>query len=276
MNRSGGMVKILYTTVPGRIILKIIQKSHADRLIVRFLKSKWSVPYLDWYIKHYRVNISDTEEPYRSFRDFFARKYDRIGADITPEHLISPCDGWLSAYPVTKESVFCIKGSHYQVSDFLQDEALAKNYEGGTCLVFRLSPTDCHHYLYIDDGYQGRNHYIPGKLHSVQPIACSIYPVYTQNRRNWCLMATEHFGPVVQTEIGALIVGGIVNYRENTRFCKGTEKGRFELAGSTIVLLFEPCRIRLLPELEREISRDEEIRVRMGQQIGNGKQAYSA
>ena len=45
-------------------------------------------------------------------------------------------------------------------------------------------------------------------------------------------MATENFGPVVQTEIGALIVGGIVNYRENARFCKGMEKGHFELAGA--------------------------------------------
>ena len=275
MSKNNDMVKILYTTAPGRIFLKIIQKSHADRLIVRFLKSKWSVLYLDWYIKHYRILGSDTGKSYRSFRDFFARKCDSMCIDITPEHLISPCDGWLSAYPVTKESVFCIKESNYRVEDFLEDEVLAKNYEGGTCLVFRLSPADYHHYVYIDDGYQGKNHFIQGVLHSVQPIACSTYPVYIQNRRNWCLMATEHFGPVVQAEIGALIVGGIVNYQENTRFCKGMEKGRFELAGSTIVLLFEPGRIRLLPELDREITGGREIRVKMGQHIAKGKQANS-
>ena len=269
MNENNGMVKLLYTTVPGRIFLKAIQKFHMDRFIVRFLKSRWSLPFLKWYRKHYGIPVSGGEESYRSFRDFFARKKIPAGVDITPEHLISPCDGWLSVCPVIQESIFYIKGTYYQVGDFLKDKSLADNYKGGTCLIFRLCPSDYHHYIYIDDGYQGRNHFIPGKLHSVQPIACSTYPIYTQNRRSWCLLTTENFGPVVQTEIGALIVGGIVNYRENTRVYKGMEKGRFELAGSTIVLLFEPGRIRLLPELEGTASEGREVRVEMGQKIAD-------
>ena len=82
-------------------------------------------------------------------------------------------------------------------------------------------------------------------------------------------MSTEHFGPVVQTEIGALIVGGIANERENTFFSRGAEKGRFELAGSTIVLLFEKGRIRLLPELEEQMKNGQEARVIQGMWIAN-------
>lgn len=267
MNGSSGMVKVLYTTVPGRILLKTIQRLHLDRLIVCFLKSRLSVPYLKWYMKHNGI-MPGEGEAYRSFRAFFARKKKLSGIDVTPEHLISPCDGWLSVYPVTQSSIFYIKGSYYRVEDFLNDDALAKNYEGGTCLVFRLCPSDYHRYIYIDNGYQGGNHFIPGMLHSVQPIACSTYPVYTQNRRSWCLLTTENFGPVVQAEIGALIVGGIINYRENAHVHKGMEKGRFELAGSTIVLLFEPGRIRLLPGLKEKLSGDREVRVEIGQWIG--------
>ncbi len=267
MNGNSGMVKVLYTTVPGRILLQIIQRVHLDRLIVCFLKSRWSVPYLKWYMKHNGIMPGEGES-YRSFRAFFARKKKLAGIDAAPEHLISPCDGWLSAYPVTQSSIFYIKGTYYRVEDFLKDDALAKNYEGGTCLVFRLCPSDYHRYIYIDNGYQGGNHFIPGMLHSVQPIACSTYPVYTQNRRSWCLLTTENFGPVVQAEIGALIVGGIVNYRENAHVHKGMEKGRFELAGSTIVLLFEPGRIRLLPGLKEKLSGDREVRVGIGQWIG--------
>ena len=268
MNGNDGMVKVLYTTVLGRMILKSIHLFRLDRLIVCFLKSRWSVPYLKWYMKRYGIMPGD-EEPYRSFHAFFAREKKQADIDVTPEHLISPCDGWLSVYRVTQSSVFYIKGTYYRVEDFLKDNTLAKNYEGGTCLVFRLCPYDYHHYIYIDNGYQGRNHFIPGTLHSVQPIACSTYPVYTQNRRSWCLLTTENFGPVVQAEIGALIVGGIVNHRENARVCKGMEKGRFELAGSTIVLLFEPGRIRLLSGLKEKLSEDREVRVEMGQWIGN-------
>lgn len=267
MNGNDGMVKVLYTTVLGRMILKSIHLFRLDRLIVCFLKSRWSVPYLKWYMKHNGIMPGEGES-YRSFRAFFARKKKLAGIDAAPEHLISPCDGWLSAYPVTQSSIFYIKGTYYRVEDFLKDNTLAKNYEGGTCLVFRLCPYDYHHYIYIDNGYQGRNHFIPGTLHSVQPIACSTYPVYTQNRRSWCLLTTENFGPVVQAEIGALIVGRIVNHRENARVCKGMEKGRFDLAGSTIVLLFEPGRIRLLPGLKEKLSGDREVRVEIGQWIG--------
>ena len=48
----------------------------------------------------------------------------------------------------------------------------------------------------------------------------------------------------MQCEIGALVVGGIFNEKENSRFSKGMEKGHFELAGSTIILLFEKEQIQ--------------------------------
>ena len=80
-------------------------------------------------------------------------------------------------------------------------------------------------------------------------------------------MTTEHFGPVVQCEIGALVIGGIFNEKENTRFSKGSEKGHFELAGSTIVLLFEPGQINLKPEILEQIAQEKEYRVEQGQWI---------
>ena len=103
----------------------------------------------------------------------------------------------------------------------------------------------------------------------MQPIACEKYPVYTLNRRSWTLLATEHFGPVVQTEIGALIVGGIFNEHQNTRFVKGMEKGHFELAGSTIVLLFQKDRIRLISGLKKRLEGGVETRVLQGMWIGD-------
>ena len=45
------------------------------------------------------------------------------------------------------------------------------------------------------------------------------------------------------------------------------EKGRFELAGSTIVLLFEKNRVRLAPNIRADLK---EIRVSQGMWIGIG------
>ena len=271
MNKENdSSVRFLYGTVCGRSLLKLIQKSHADRLMVRYLRSDWSRPCIRRYVRQNAIPISQEElQQYRSFRDFFVREREDREVDFTPDHLISPCDGWLTAYPIAESSCFAIKHSRYQLKDFLQDEELAERYRGGTCLVFRLCASDYHHYSYIDDGYQGENHYIEGRLHSVQPIACKTYPVFVLNRRSWCLLATENFGPVVQTEIGALIVGGIANREGGSRFCRGQEKGHFELAGSTIVLLFEQGRICLLPELAAKLGEGKEVRVEQGMWIAN-------
>ena len=63
--------------------------------------------------------------------------------------------------PIREDSSFAIKGSHYSLHDLLQDADLAARYTGGDCLVLRLCPSDYHHYCYIDDGFQGENHFIP-------------------------------------------------------------------------------------------------------------------
>lgn len=271
MSKNSFAVRFLYGTVPGRMLLKLIMKTHADRLAVRFLCSPLSRPLVGWYVKRNNVPLSMRQKgTFGSFREFFVRERESVSIDLEPNHLISPCDGWLSAFPIWEDSYFVIKDSCYQLTDLLRDEELARKFHGGDCLIFRLCPSDYHHYCYIDDGCQGDNHYIPGLLHSVQPIACEQFPVYTLNRRCWTLMTTEHFGPVVQTEVGALVVGGIFNYWEDTRIFKGMEKGRFELAGSTIVLLFQKGRVSLHSHIMNELAGGGEYRVTQGMWIGIG------
>jgi phosphatidylserine decarboxylase len=262
-------VRFLYRTPVGRAILKGILTFHGDRLAVWFLRSKLSRPMVGWYIRRHRVPMEDfSGQNFPSFQAFFARKKASISVDMEPTHLISPCDGWLSAFPIRADSSFSIKGSRYRLEDLLQDPELGKRFHGGDCLIFRLCPSDYHHYCYIDDGEQGRHHSIEGQLHSVRPIACETYPVYTLNRRTWSLLTTDHFGPVVQTEVGALLVGGIRNEQDGGPVFRGMEKGRFELAGSTIVLLFQKDRIRLLPHIWAALTNGREVRVVQGMQIG--------
>ena len=264
---NDGSVRFLYGTALGRGLLKVVQTLHFDRLAVWFLRSRLSRPYMVRFAEKHHIPISKEElQAFPTYRDFFLRERTPRNMDAAPDHLISPCDGWLSAYEIRPDSAFAIKNSLYRVKDLLGDEELARNYRGGTCLVFRLCASDYHHYCYIDDGRQGPNHFIEGQLHSVQPIACEHFPIFTLNRRSWCLLDTEHFGPVVQTEIGALVVGGIVNRPEGP-MVRGREKGHFDLCGSTIVLLMEPGRIELLPELAALMNTEQETRVEQGQWV---------
>lgn len=57
---------------------------------------------------------------------------------------------------------------------------------------------------------------------------------------------------------------------ENTRIFKGMEKGRFELAGSTIVLLFQKGRVSLHSHIMNELAGSGEYRVTQGMWIGIG------
>lgn len=273
MSGNDSVMRFLYGTVPGRAALGLIQKTRAERVAVRFLHSPLSRPLIARFARAHHIPEDQWRgRKFRSCREFFIRRLDR-DADMTPDHLISPCDGWLSVFPIEETSSFSIKRSRYRVADLLGDAQLAERFRGGMCMIFRLCASDYHRYCFIDDAVLGENHFIPGVLHSVQPIACERYPVYTLNRRSWCRMDTEHFGTVVQTEIGALVVGGIVNHHANCAVHRGEEKGYFDLAGSTITLFFEPGRVTLRPEFARALRDCDEVRVERGQWIGNGGRA---
>ena len=264
---NDGSVRFLYETALGRGLLKMVQTLHLDRVAVWYLRSGLSKPYIVKFARKNGIPLSkEALEQFPTYRDFFLRERTPLPMDVAPDHLISPCDGYLSVFPVNAQSSFALKGSQYRLQDLLGDEGLAKRYEGGLSLVFRLCASDYHHYCYIDDGVQGPNHYIEGQLHSVQPIVLEHYPVFTLNRRSWCLLQTEHFGPVIQTEIGALVVGGIVNAPEGP-MRRGEEKGYFDLCGSTIVLLLERDRVRLIPSLADVLDTEQERRVIQGQWV---------
>lgn len=269
MSENSRAVQALYNTAAGRAALKLLQVCGFSRLAAAFLRSPLSRPLVRRYINRHRIPMEEFEGVhFQSFQNFFARKKESIRFDAAPDHLISPCDGWLSVYPIEEDSSFAIKGSLYRVCDLLRDADWERRFSGGLCLIIRLCPSDYHRYCYLDDGFVGENHFIEGELHSVQPIACETYPVYALNRRVWTLLHTDHFGPVVQTEIGALLVGGICCEHENVRVRKGTEMGHFELAGSTIALLFERDRVALSPHIEKAASHEQEFRVKQGMWIG--------
>ena len=210
-------------------------------------------------------------QTYGSFADFFSRKRDDVNYVPDPNVLISPCDGLLSVYTITGNLEIPMKGSIYTLSDLVPDKETAELFKDGLCLVFRLEESDYHHFCYFDDSLPIVTNYVPGQLHSVQPIAQRYVPVFHLNRRWWSIAETKHFGTAVQIEIGAMLVGG-VSFSEKDNWCsRGDEMGCFELAGSTIILILNSdIRNRLFFEetLISAIDEGQEVRVCMGAAIG--------
>ena len=265
---SNRAMNFFYGTAAGRVMMQAMLRSGTPKLMAAYMRSPLSRRMVRRYIRRYDIPMEDYPgQKYRNFASFFIREKPCPIEDSDPCHLISPCDGLLSAFPIAESGSFAIKGSHYRLRDLVDDEALAEQYRGGLCLIFRLRPSDYHRYAFAADGYIGESHYIEGQLHSVQPIACEKYPVYRLNRRCWHLLETEEFGPLIQIEVGAMAVGGIVNETENARILRGQEMGHFELCGSTIVLLIQKDRVQLRSGLTEALQEKSEITVQRGMWI---------
>lgn len=264
------MLKALYNTRTGSYVLKVITRPGFSRKCAGLLDSRYSKLYIKRFIKRNDIDMSEyIPERYRSFNEFFIRKIrpDARPIDMDARALIAPCDSTLSVYNITGENVFAVKGAKYTVRTLLQNNELAEKYRGGMCLIFRLMPHHYHRYIYPDNGIKSENVFIQGKLHTVREVAHK-YSVYVTNSREYTILDTENFGQVVFMEVGALMVGRIVNHHQAGSFNRGDEKGYFEYGGSTIIMLMQKGTARIDDEIMRTIDTGHEIPVQVGQRIG--------
>lgn len=184
-------------------------------------------------------------------------------------HLIAPCDGLLSVWKIKREYRFSRKAEPLYNFLSVAQQKLAQRYHGGYCLVYRLCVNHYHRYCYVDSGQKSRNFFIPGRLHTVRPVALREVPVFTENSREYTLIRTEKFGTVVQMEVGAMLVGRIVNHEEKGSTIRGKEKGYFQYGGSTIIVLIEPEQVQIREDILQSSALTKEVPVKMGEVIGH-------
>lgn len=270
-----GMLSFLYHTAPGRILLKGFTSPGVSKLCGRFLDSDLSHFLINPFIQKNKIDISAYQvDKVRSFNDFFSRKIKPGLRPINqdPRHMIAPCDGLLSVWKIGDRTVFPVKQSRYSVGSLLRDEKLAEHYLNGYCFVFRLCVDHYHRYCYVDSGKKSRNRVIPGILHTVRPVALETYPVFTENSREYTLIRTPFLGTVVQMEVGAMLVGRIVNYDQEAVVKRGEEKGMFQYGGSTIIVLTGENRVDVREDLLENSRNGIETAVKMGEMIGHARE----
>ena len=263
----------LYKTLLGRCLLKLLACRAVSKLCGAFLDSRASSCLIKGFVKKNNIDLTDFElEGIKTFNQFFRRriKEGKRPFDMNPDHLCSPCDGLLSVHPVNDEgTVIPVKQSAYTIASLLNDKELAGRYSGGYCLVFRLCVDNYHRYAYAVSGTKGPNIFIPGILHTVRPIALETFPVFAQNCREYTAIESSEFGKVVQMEVGAMLVGRIVNLEQEGKAERGMEKGYFEYGGSTVILLIEKNKLKISPKILDNSQNSIETPVRMGECIGH-------
>lgn len=264
-------LEYMYERAPFRLMLKLLSAPWVSDLCGKFMDSWMSTFMIDPFVKKNNIKMSDYErKQYRSYNEFFTRKVKPKARPINkePQTLIAPCDGKVSAYPITLDAKFKIKDSTYTVESMLRNKELAKDYIGGTCVILRLTVDNYHRFCYVDDAVKERNNFIPGRLYTVNPIILDHVNIYKENSRSYCVLDTANFGKVIQMEVGALMVGKIHNYHRQAIVRRGQEKGRFEFGGSTVVLLLQRDMAAIDNDILINTKEGYETIVQMGEQIG--------
>lgn len=287
-NRAGTLIvketgqdkflRFLYGRRAGRLLLRLLITRPVTRICACAFRTRFSAFFIKGFVKKNSIDMSQYEErKYASYNDFFTRRI-REGqrpADHSPDVLISPCDGKATAFKIDEATRFTVKNTVYTVSSLLKNKELAAQFHGGICVIIRLTVDDYHRYCYIDEGVKGENIYIPGVFHTVNPAAAEHTPIYQENCREYTVIDTIHFGRMIHLEVGALLVGKIVNYHGAAyQTHRGEEKGRFEFGGSTVILLFQKNKVEISPDILMNTGDDCETIVKMGEKIGRRPEPY--
>ena len=266
---GGNLLNILYNHPLGRLLIKVVIHPIFSRINGWYNSTFFSKKKIQPFIQDYDICMDDFEPTeYRSFNDFFTRriKEGKRQIDFTPENLVSVADSKLMLYPIEQNNLIQIKGVEYTLSELVGNKINLDSFEGGHCMVFRLTMDDYHRYMYMDNGKLLKQYKIKGRLHTVSSIS-KAHKIYRENTRVVNLLETQNFGEVICIEVGALLVGKIINHPV-TDFERGMEKGYFELGGSTIIVLFKKDCVELDKDIVKECLKDIEVKVQMGEKIG--------
>ena len=269
-------VRLLYECRLGRLAARtIFARPWFSRLCGRLQDSPRSARRIASTAAALRIDLGEAAgTDFTSFNDFFTRALKPGARPIPgdPGVAISPCDTRLLAVPAAAPATrFMVKAAPLDLAALLADDALCARYTGGALCIYRLCPADYHRFHFPEACVPEPAATIAGRLHSVNPIALATgLRVLDANLRHRTLLAAgERAGTLCMLEIGAMCVGSIVQtYAPGAPAARGAEKGMFRFGGSTVIVLYEPGRVRLDAAIAERSAAGIETLVRVGAPIG--------
>lgn len=267
---------LFYGTPWGRAITGWLLCRHPlSKLYGRLQQHPLSRTKIENFVTQYGIDLSEVRVPpngFSSFNDFFIRQLKPRARpiDSNPAAMTSPADARLSVFPIARDRRLTVKGASISLPQLLGGAGQDDAFLGGTCLIYRLAPCDYHRFGHVDDGTQKPIHIIEGPLHSVNPLALRHKPdVHCTNYRHWCEIETPRWGTIIQVEVGAMMVGSVVQFQPDGGPCRrGQEKGYFQFGGSTVIVLVASNRVLVDDDILENSHKGIEVLVRYGEQVG--------
>ena len=247
--------------------------------VPRFLRA----PVFRAFARSFGIRIDEAEralEDYTSLDAFFVRRL-RPGARAWPRDpamIASPVDGRIGEFGhIEKGAALQAKGQPYSLAQLL-DSPVGQRFEGGDFITLYLSPSHYHRVHSPVSGTIPWTRWIPGALLPVNLAAIELVSdLFPRNERVVCWI-DDASSAVALVAVGAYNVGRITaafdadsatnrrgatartrSYDPAVRVECGAELLTFHL-GSTVILLFEPGRVRWTAS----VARGSEVRLGQG------------
>ena len=244
--------------------------------------------HIEPFIKSFDLQDSMVEmkEPdpakYPTFNAFFAREIKESARPIAePDNDLvtsSPADCRLTAFPtIDLATKYWIKGYGFSLAKLLEDEDLAKQFEGGSMVIARLAPQDYHRWHSPVSGTVEGIKDIPGAYYTVNPQAINepgTLDVFCENRRSVMMLKRSSTGAQIAViAVGAMLVGSIVYNQgidqKGAQVRRGQCLGAFQYGGSTVIVLYPRGEIKIDEDIVRNSTTEScETLMRVGWRVG--------
>lgn len=224
------------------------------------------------------TECADPPETLDTARKVFERKiryWDKRPMDPDPRTIVSPADARILVGSFQRTSTLFLKEKFFCYEEMLGEGKLhwRKKFLAGEYAVFRLTP-DKYHYNHAPVTGVVRDIYeLDGVYQSCHPaVVVAQATPHSKNRRTVTIIDTDiaggtQAGLVAMVEVAALMIGDIVQcysaaryespspVRAGMRIERGRPKSLFRPGSSTVVLMFQPGRIRFSEDIVANLRR---------------------
>lgn len=213
------------------------------------------------FINFHQLDMNEVKLPteqFKTFNEFFYRELKPgarpCSAPDDPNVIVSPADCRSVVFNRLEDAQrIWVKGREFSIERLLGDAYPqdAKRYQNGSLGIFRLAPQDYHRFHIPVDGVMGEPKLIEGEYYTVNPMAIrSALDVYGENVRVVVPIDSACHGRVMVICVGAMMVGStVITRKAGEKVRRAEELGYFKFGGSTLLLLFEPGKMRFDEDL---------------------------
>ncbi|KAG9250201.1 putative phosphatidylserine decarboxylase [Emericellopsis atlantica] len=216
---------------------------------------------IEKFIHFHRLDTSEVLlglDEFKNFNEFFYRALKPgarpCSAPDNPKIIVSPADCRSVVFnQINQATKIWVKGREFSIKRLLgkaypED---VQRYDGGAMGIFRLAPQDYHRFHIPVDGIMGEPKTIEGEYYTVNPMAIrSALDVYGENVRILVPVDSPVFGRVMIICVGAMMVGStVITRKEGEEVKRAEELGYFKFGGSTLLVLFEPGKMKFDDDL---------------------------